>query len=374
MLKPADENERLKRLYEYRILDTDPEQRFDDLTYLASYICQTPVAMINLIDSDRQWTKSIVGFPPPVVPRDISFCSHTILEKEFLIVEDMTRDERFSGNPLVTQEPFVRFYAGAPVFSYDGLALGSLCVLDREPRKLNDQQRQALAALARQVHDQMELRRNLFELKVVLDERTRYEMIHLANENYLKQILESSRDGILVEENEKIVYMNIGYARLYGCESQSELMGYHISELAAPHDLERLLEYGRKRARGEEAPTLYDFQIRSKTGHTIDLEASISTFNSGGNHYIVTFARDIMERKRNEREREKLIRELQDALSRIKTLSGLLPICANCKKIRDDKGYWNQIEHYIEKHSQAQMTHGICPDCAAKLYPEVYKE
>lgn len=372
--KPANEELRLKRLYEYKILDTDPEKRFDDLTFLASYICQTPVAMINLIDSDRQWTKSIMGYPPLVLPRDISFCAHTILEPEMLVIEDASHDERFSHNPLVIQEPSVRFYAGVPVFSHDGLALGSLCVLDREPRRLSQEQLDALKALSHQVHDQMELRRNIFELKVTLNEQNRaHELVH-QNEERFKEILETSRDGILVEENERIVFMNTAYAELFGCDSPMELMGLHISELAAPEDLERLLEYGRKRSRGEPAPNFYEFKIKRRdNGVLVELDASVSNFFQNEAHYIITFVRDITERKKNERERERLISELKEALGNIKTLSGLLPICASCKKIRDDNGYWNQLETYIEKHSEADFTHGICPDCARKLYPEDFE-
>ncbi len=373
--KPANEEIRLARLKEYRILDTDPEKRFDDLAFLASYICQTPVAMISLIDADRQWMKSVVGYPALVLPRDISFCAHTIMEPEMLVVEDAVRDERFANNPLVVQEPLVRFYAGVPVFSYDGLALGSLCVLDRTPRKLSPEQLQALKALSHQVHDQMELRRSLGELKAAMDEQIHAQELIRRDRERFRDILETSRDGILVEKDERIAFMNTAYAKLFGCESPDELMGLHISELAAPDDLERLLEYGRIRARKEAAPNFYEFKIKRRdNGALVELDASVSDFFHGDAHYIITFVRDISERKRNERERERLIAELQDALANIKTLSGLLPICSSCKKIRDDKGYWNRLETYIETHTEADFTHGICPDCARKLYPEDFEE
>jgi PAS domain S-box-containing protein len=373
---PANEDARLRRLQEYRILDTDPEKRFDDLAFLASYICQTPVAMISLIDSDRQWMKSVVGYPPLVLQRDISFCAHTILEPEMLVVEDATRDERFSKNPLVAQAPSVRFYAGVPIFSYDGLALGSLCVLDRTPRTLSNEQLEALKSLSRQVHDQLELRRNLLELKDALKEQKRSQILVQESEDRFRKILETSRDGILVEKDEHIVFMNTAYAKLFGCESPDELMGLHISELAAPEDLERLLEYGRIRARKEAAPNFYEFKIkRRNTGVLVELDASVSDFfQDNNNHYIITFVRDISERKKNERERERLIAELQEALTNVKTLSGLLPICSSCKKIRDDKGYWNRLETYIETRTEVDFTHGICPDCARKLYPEDFEE
>lgn len=373
--KPPNEALRLQRLHEYGILDTEPEKRFDDLALLASFICQTPVAMINLIDSDRQWTKSIVGYPPQTLSRDISFCAHTIQQPDMLVIEDATCDQRFSENPLVTQEPSIRFYAGVPVFSHDGLALGSICVLDRQRRKLSDEQTQALKALSLQVHDQMELRRNLAILRTTLDEQGRIAALVRQDEERFKSILETSRDGILVEVNERIVFMNTAYARLFGCEGPSELIGLHLSELAAPEDLDRLLDFGRRRARGEAAPHFYEFKIKRRNdGVLVELDASVSNFFQNDAHYIISFVRDISERKRHEREREQLIGELREALASIKTLSGLLPICSSCKKIRDDKGYWNLLETYIETHTEADFTHGICPECAQRLYPEDFAE
>lgn len=372
--KPTNEVQRLERLTDYQILDTSADKHFDDLAFLASYICQTPVAMISLIDSDRQWTKSSIGYPPLVLRRDVSFCAHTILEPELLVVEDAFLDSRFADNPLVLEKPHVRFYAGVPVLSYDGLALGSLCVLDRQPRQLSVEQLKALKALAHQVEDQMELRRDILQLeKAAREQKIAQELIHRDRERF-KEILETSRDGILVEEEERVIFMNTAYAKLFGCRGPAELIGLHISELAAPEDLDRLLDYGRKRSRGEHAPNLYEFKIKRRdNGVLVELEASVSDFFQGERHYIITFVRDITERKKNSRERERLITELKDALANIKTLSGLLPICSSCKKIRDDTGYWNQLEIYIEKHSEADFTHGICPDCARKLYPEDFE-
>lgn len=188
---------------------------------------------------------------------------------------------------------------------------------------------------------------------------------------YFRTILETSRDGILVEDEEKICYMNVAYARLYGAEDVNELLGAHLSNLAAPEDLPRLLEYGHRRARGEPAPTQYEFRIQRKDGSLLDVEGTVSDFRLDEKHFIITFVRDISDRKRNEREREGLIRQLQDALARVKTLSGLLPICASCKKIRDDAGSWRILEEYVEAHSEADFSHGICPDCSKKLYPNL---
>lgn len=153
---------RLTALRSYDILDTGPEKSFDDLTSLASHVCETPIALISLVDSDRQWFKSKVGLDLSQTSRDIAFCSHAIEQPDLFVIRDATQDERFSSNPLVVSEPQIRFYAAMPVFSSDGEhALGTLCVIDREPRDLDERQTEALRALARQVQAQLELRLSL---------------------------------------------------------------------------------------------------------------------------------------------------------------------------------------------------------------------
>jgi GAF domain-containing protein len=161
---PATEKRRLKVLWQYDVLDTVPEEVFDDLTELAARICEAPIALISLVDEDRQWFKSKVGLALNETSRDISFCAHAIQQEGLFIVPDATRDERFARNPLVTSEPKIRFYAGAPLVTPDGHALGSLCVMDRVPRKLREEQKQALRVLAHHVMTQLELRRHAREL------------------------------------------------------------------------------------------------------------------------------------------------------------------------------------------------------------------
>jgi signal transduction histidine kinase len=156
-----NEPERLAALRSYSILDTPFEAAFDDITKIAAHVCRTPIALISLIDAGRQWFKSEVGLGQRQTPLQNSICAHAILEHGFLEVFDTTQDPRFANNPLVTGEPHLRFYAGALLRTPDGLPLGTVCVLDRKPRKLTPDQRDILVALARQAMAQMEFRRAL---------------------------------------------------------------------------------------------------------------------------------------------------------------------------------------------------------------------
>jgi GAF domain-containing protein len=221
---PPNEAERLAALREYQILDTETERAYEDITTLAAYICEVPVAMISLVDESRQWFKSKLGLNRQETPRDVAFCAHAILQSEPLIVRDALKDGRFADSELVRRSPRIRFYAGFPLTTPEGFALGTLCTIDRRPRQLAPGQKNAMAALARQVMVLLDLRRT------------------------------SDR--------------------------------------------------------------------------------------------------------------------LAHALEKVKTLHGLLPICAWCKRIRDDAGYWSQVEAYLHAHTDADFTHGICPECLEKQRPK----
>ncbi|WP_447896814.1 GGDEF domain-containing protein [Stenotrophomonas acidaminiphila] len=156
---PANEAERLAALQRYRILDTPREQEFEDLVTIARAICGTSMGAVTLVDGQRQWFKSLQGLEGEQTPRDEAFCAHAILQPTRLtVVEDALLDERFRGNPSVTADPFIRFYAGAPLLSSDGYALGTLCVFDSRPGQLAGPQAEALQALSRQVARLLEMR------------------------------------------------------------------------------------------------------------------------------------------------------------------------------------------------------------------------
>ena len=154
-----EESKRLAVLHGYGLLDTNFEERYDRLTRLASCILGTPIALISLVDENRQWFKAAFGLNFRETPRDISFCTHAIQGTEVFVVPDARKDDRFSKNPLVTADPGIRFYAGAPLIGFKGQAIGTLCVIDRKPRsEFTTEQRQALRDLADTLVDILDLR------------------------------------------------------------------------------------------------------------------------------------------------------------------------------------------------------------------------
>lgn len=162
---PANEAARLSALERYDILDTEREQAYDDFTALAAHICGTPMALIGLIDDRRQWFKSKIGMDGDETPRQETFCAHTLVDNQMLVVADTFNDDRFHDHPSVVGAPKIRFYAGAPIVTSEGYGLGTLCVIDDKPRTLTTEQKAALAALSRQVMAHLELRRAMMTLR-----------------------------------------------------------------------------------------------------------------------------------------------------------------------------------------------------------------
>ena len=192
---PANEGARLRTLRSYKILDTKPEERFDELTQLAALICDAPISLISLIDSDRQWFKSRFGLDLQETPRAQAFCTHAIMQPEMFVVPDAAKDERFSQNPFVTGEAHIRFYAGAPLAARDGHMLGTLCVMDRQPHALSDTQKKALEILSHLVIANIELRNDLRELKDALAARDAAERVASDSTVNLDDVISRLRDA-----------------------------------------------------------------------------------------------------------------------------------------------------------------------------------
>ncbi|MCA6509296.1 MAG: PAS domain S-box protein, partial [Pseudanabaena sp. M109S1SP2A07QC] len=182
--EPPNELERVAALHQCNILDTEPEQGFDDITKLAAYICQTPIALVSLLDKDRQWFKSKVGISETETPKEVAFCAHAILKDGIFIIPDTLKDERFASNPLVTGSPNIRFYAGIPIKTVEGYPLGTLCVIDRQPRDLSAEQISALKSLGHQATYLIETRRSLNEIRRLSIPKT----AKPAEKNFLKKI------------------------------------------------------------------------------------------------------------------------------------------------------------------------------------------
>jgi signal transduction histidine kinase/ActR/RegA family two-component response regulator len=257
----ADEATRLKVLYDYDVLDSETEKIFDDLTQLAAQICQTPITLISLIDPSRQWFKSKVGLDAAETSRDIAFCAHAIHQKKIFEVEDTLQDKRFFDNPLVTSAPNIRFYAGTPLVSPDGHAIGTLCVIDDKPNKLTQDQRQALEVLGRSVISQMELRKKIKQLKQANQHKTEF-LSNMSHElrTPLNAIIGFSRlmlddlkqDAIPVKFSEYIGHIDYSGRRLLSVVNsvidlnkiEAGMMQVHIEAICIRnfiHDLEGML-------------------------------------------------------------------------------------------------------------------------------------
>lgn len=283
---PTNEVERLAALRRYDILDTPAEAEFDDFTRLAAQITGTPIALISLIDTGRQWFKSMVGLDAPETPRDISFCGHAIHGQEVFEVPNALEDERFADNPLVTDAPNIRFYAGAPLVTPDGFGIGTLCVIDSVPHQLNEAQREALAALSRQVVRQLEQQHS----EAALRDQARY----------TQAILDNVVDGIVtIDALGTVASFNLAAERIFGY-SAAEVIGHNVSMLMpepyhSAHDgyLANYMGSGTARIIGSGR----EVTGQRKDGRTFPMELAVSEIGDAGRRLFVGLVRDISERK-----------------------------------------------------------------------------
>jgi len=294
------EPERLQALYRYDVLDSPPDPSFDRLTSLAARLFDAPIALVSLVEHDRQWFKSAHGLCERETSTSVSFCKHTLSGDRVLVVPDAAADPRFADNDLVTGAPHIRFYAGAPLIAPDGYNLGSLCIIDRTPRAgLSEADKSTLQDLADIAVDELELRRAHQETESGLRQQA----------ERVTQAVELSQDAIsLLDSDNRFAYVNRACALLYGY-SANELLGQPIDLI---YDAE-----GRQRMYDQVLPVLRlngawhgTCDARHRTGTLIEQEVSLAALPDGG---TVRVARDVTARNAAQRTRRRLRAELHQA-------------------------------------------------------------
>ena len=270
-LPAINEEQRLKTLEDYRILDTGAELEFDALTEIASELCDTPMALISLVDRNRQWFKSKVGVNLTETPRDLAFCAHAILKDEIMVVEDALLDTRFFDHPLVTGGPRIRFYAGAPLRAENGAALGTICVIDTRPRTFTDEKRRSLSNLARLAITQLELRKKNRDLDSALTEVAagRESLLHSSKMSALGELA----GGIAHEINNPLTII-LGYSsRLRtlipasGEKVESALCGISKNVMRISAIVKGLQRFSREEA----TDAVYDTDLRGVVEDSLEL-------------------------------------------------------------------------------------------------------
>lgn len=315
---PANEAARLRALRALEILDTPAEDRFDRLTRIAQHILQVPIVLISLVDAERQWFKARRGLDASETPRDISFCGHAILGAEIFVVPDAAADERFFDNPLVTQAPDIRFYAGAPLTLSDGMRVGTLCAIDRQPRQLDERQLASLRDLAQCVTDELELNTRLRRLRELSLIQARY-----------AAIIESSEDAIMSKTLDGIVTSwNQAAERMFGY-SEHEMLGNSMGRLI-PQDLNNEEPQILARIRRGERIEHFETTRRRKSGDVFPVSVTISPIRDGSGAIVGAskIVRDISERKVAERMKSEFVstvsHELRTPLTSIRGALGLV--------------------------------------------------
>ena len=316
---PPDEPARLAALRAYGILDTEGERVYDDITALASQICDAPIALISFVDGERQWFKSRVGLSERETPREHAFCAYALLNSsDVLIVPDARGDDRFIDSPLVTGDPHVRFYAGAPLVTADGQALGTVCVIDRRPRELAPAQIAALRALARLVMAQLDLRRALETsteltarqrsseeaLRAAMEARAAAQAGQDATELRMRLLVDTALDAVvMIDQAARVTFWNAQAEATFGWPATAAI-GLPLTELIIPPRLREAHVAGMQRylATGEARVLNRRIEVpaQDRDGREFPIELSISPIREKGSLKFSAFLRDISERKRSE--------------------------------------------------------------------------
>ncbi|QLE55864.1 GAF domain-containing protein [Nostoc sp. TCL26-01] len=307
MLFPDNEDQRLQSLNQYHILDTPPEEVFDDLVQLATDICQTPIAVISFLDADREWFKSKVGIKESEISRHLGFATHTILQNEILIIPDTWQDERFANNPIVRAEPNLRFYAGVPLVNSHGFVLGSLAVIDTSPRNLSLRKQTALQRLARQVMRHLELH----QVKQNLQK----------SEDRFRTILEAIPVPLVISRifDGLILYANSEFCKTFNFP-QRNLTELTTSDLYQnPDDRRQILEALSHNGSLHN----YDIQLKRADGNSLWAIASIQYLNFNNEYAVLKILHDITERKQVEAELQAQNSLLQSIFERIPLMIAL---------------------------------------------------
>ncbi len=302
---PLNEAARHQALRDYKILDTDVEPAFDDLTKLAAHIAGTPIALVSLVDTDRQWFKARYGLDAPETPRDISFCGHVVGNDAALVVEDALADDRFADNPLVTGQPLIRFYAGMPLRTLDGLVMGTLCAIDHVPRRLTSVQTDLLNMLAKQVIDQLELRRRNLVMSATNKQLEIYgKMFDVSVDLF------ATFDSTL-----RVHQCNPAWERLLGW-TPAELRAVPITEFVHPEDVEPTIHEA-SRLVHQSTPTVdFEHRFRHKAGHWVHLSWAVAVSDG----VFFGSARDVSSIHAKQAELGVSLRTIAEQHSRLKSI------------------------------------------------------
>jgi len=299
----ANENERLKELHRYNILDTAGEKDFDEIVKLAANICETPIALISLVDQNRQWFKACMGLEVRETPRSISFCSHAITHKNGMIVKDASEDKRFSNNPLVTGDPHIRFYAGVPLTSPKGYRLGTLCVIDQKSKDLTEKQFSGLQTLANQVMTQLDLRLSVKQIEVSTNQA-------IESELRFRSLAESAPVGIYQTDAQgRGTYVNPKWCDIAGV-TEADALGTGWIRVIYEEDRHKVLRVWIN-AVEKKIDFNFEFRFQNKAGEIRWVNSHASPMHSEKDNFIGyvgtledTTDRKVAEQKLKESERK----------------------------------------------------------------------